>query len=89
LRLVVEFERRILAAQAEEVRQVLIGTFLPSGGPDELISLRKAYEAVATAVYQAVREPVDRIQTAGGRSVPWEPEDAQDPVNVHEKHWKL
>jgi hypothetical protein len=68
---------------------MLIGTFLPAGRPDELEALRKQQKSLTAAVDQAMRHPIDRMHATRRRNVRGEPEDAQDPVHVHEKHGKL
>jgi hypothetical protein len=75
-----------MAGQAEKMRQVLVGTFLPARRPHELESLRQAQESLPTSVPYAMGNPLDGMDPAGGRSAMREAENADDAVHVNKKH---
>src|SRR5205085_1038307 len=81
----VEGQDRKLAAQPEEVWQVLVGLLLPAGGPDELERVVESQQPLAAAISDAVRDPVDRVEGAGGRLPVREAEEADHAVDVHEQ----
>jgi len=85
----VENERGVLSTQPKQMRQVLVCPLFPPGSPNELIHLSQPDQTLSTPVGKAVGHAVDRIHAARGRSVVWEAEHAEDPVDVNEKNREL
>src|SRR6266480_3878681 len=65
--------------------EVLVGAFLPTRAPGQLVAGRQPTEVVAGAGRKVVKDAVDRKKGSGWTSVRWITEQRDDPVHVHQE----
>ena len=79
----VEGQEGKLSWKLQDPRQPVVGSFLPTGRPDDVVLIREPAQSFVDPVRNAVRHPVDQMELAGRllqRAL--EAEQADDPVHI-------